>query len=95
MEAYTHHHIRHAHHTGIVLGVVIGSSAVVLFAAITITIARPRLLLHPLSVSNELNLQPSTSQTPQVGPAASSTSTIFQHQPTEGAAARAAQTVTH
>ena len=68
--AYTHHHMRQVHNSGLVIGTIIGSSVVTLLAAIAIVISTPRLLLNPLNLTSELTVNQEDPQAPQLGPAA-------------------------
>lgn len=72
-QVYSHHHMAQAHHSGLVIGTLVGSCVVTLFAAVAIVTASPRLVLHPLSFTSEISVQPNTIQSSELGPAVSVT----------------------
>lgn len=68
-QAYSHHHIQQAHHSGIVIGTIVGSCAVTLLAALALITASPRVILHPLSLSSKLSVKEDASHTTKLGAA--------------------------
>lgn len=63
---YTHHHITHAHHTGIVIGTVVGSCAVTLLLALASVVGSRSLVTGSLDLSTNLlgNSQTTTDAQP-------------------------------
>lgn len=53
-QPYSHHHLKHAHHTGIILGAVVGSCTVTLVAAVAFVAASPKVLFHPLGIASSV-----------------------------------------
>jgi hypothetical protein len=96
-QVYSHHHMVHVHHNGIIIGTIIGSCAVTLLAAIALVSARPGLALHPLNFTSQIGVQTEDTQSPQPGLAASSLTTALpQNQGSAGATSQAlSQVVSH
>lgn len=77
-QAYSHQHMLHAHHTGLVIGTLVGSCAVTVFAALAIVAARPSQLLHPLSLSSQITVQqPNNTQAAKPGTAATQADAVL------------------
>jgi len=65
------HHLRLAHHHGLVIGTLVGSVGVSLVTAIAVVVINPALVLHPLDFTSFLTSQPTTSSSSDpLGPAA-------------------------
>lgn len=47
---YSHDHLVHAHHTGIIIGSIVGSCAITLIAAISLVASSPKIALEPLNI---------------------------------------------
>ncbi len=89
-QVYSHHHMAQVHHHGLIIGTLVGSCVVTLFVAVAVVIASPQILLHPLSLTTAISVQPETSPT-ELGSAATTANNHLLS--TQGFYGSAAQTV--
>jgi hypothetical protein len=82
-------HLRHSHHTGIILGAVAGSCAVTLIMAVAIFLAFPAQATDPIDAITKLNATSDHEANVQTGSAAANSSSL-PNVKTPGAAATAA-----
>jgi len=95
-QVYSHQHVAQAHHSGLIIGTLAGSLVVTVFVAIAAVAVSPRLLLHPLSLTSEISVQPQTNQNAELGPAASlANSRLLAPQSSYGSAAQTATQFSH
>lgn len=67
-QIYSQHHLKQAHHHGLVAGTLLGSLAVTVVIAVATVVASPELILNPLSFTSKLtNQQPAESAQPGAG----------------------------
>ncbi len=66
-QAYSHHHVQQAHHTGIVIGTIIGSCAVTFLAALALISTSPKAVLHPFNLTSQITIKDDTKNGTQLG----------------------------
>ncbi len=55
-QQYSHHHVKEAHHTGLIIGTIAGSTTVAFIAAIAMVIYSPKLIINPFSFTSQVKV---------------------------------------
>lgn len=68
-QQYTHHHVRNAHHIGLITGTLIGSFTITILIAISAVVANPSYLLRPYELMTAVTLKTESQNPIELGAA--------------------------
>jgi len=54
---YSHHHMVHAHNTGLVIGTIVGSCVITFVIAAVVAGSNPKVIMHPLSFASDITFK--------------------------------------